>query len=100
VHCLAQNPPTGEGGGAETYEGTWFALTDVQFSVVALIRDDDATIEERVLYEPYGRATLLDPADYNADGVVATQDTFDFLTDWSTGKRETDINRVTLPTFR
>ena len=48
-------------------EGTWFYLTDVQFSVVALL-DDIAVLSERVRYDAYGRARHRWPADLDGDG--------------------------------
>lgn len=59
-----------DGGAVEELipgEGTWFYLTDVQFSVVALI-DDIAVLSERVRYDAYGRARHRWPADLDGDG--------------------------------
>ena len=47
-------------------EGTWFHVTDVQFSVVALI-DDIAVLTERVRYDAYGRARHRWPTDLDGD---------------------------------
>ena len=47
-------------------EGTWFHLTDVQFSVVALL-DDIAVLAERVRYDAYGRARHRWPTDLDGD---------------------------------
>ena len=59
------------GGGASEEmvpgEGTWFYLTDVQFSVVALL-DNIAVLAERVRYDAYGRARHRWPADLDGDG--------------------------------
>jgi hypothetical protein len=54
-------------GDPGTYEGGWYYLTDVQFSVVALIRAD-AVVEEGVEYEPYGKALYHDPTNFTGDG--------------------------------
>jgi RHS repeat-associated protein len=67
----------------ETETPSWYALSDVQFSLVALITPT-ARVAERVVYDPYGRARHYFPADYNGDGVVTTPDIIAHLSDWYT----------------
>jgi RHS repeat-associated protein len=54
-------------------DGTWYACTDVQFSVVALLKSTGA-LAERVSYDPYGVATYRYPDDVNGDGSVTSAD--------------------------
>ncbi len=69
-------------------EGTWFCLTDVQFSVVALT-DDTAVLAERVAYDAYGRARHRWFSDLDGDG---DSDYPDFLA--QTGAASTSIHNT------
>ncbi len=53
----------------ESGEGTWYAITDVQFSVVALI-DKNAALVERNVYDAYGVAKHRYADDVDGDGDV------------------------------
>jgi RHS repeat-associated protein len=75
-----------------SYEGNWYQLSDVQFSMVALVRDT-GEVEEGVDYDPYGYGRFIDPADYNRVGGFSTQDLLDFNSAWAAGDRSADINR-------
>jgi RHS repeat-associated protein len=52
-------------------DGTWYHLTDAQFSTVC-VTDDDANVVERVTYSAYGIARHHWMADVNGDGAVTT----------------------------
>lgn len=80
---------TGAGG---SYEGRWFYLTDVQFSVRSLVRAN-GVVEENIDYDPYGKATYHDPSDFDGDGVANSSDFFAFLNAWFASDRSTDFNR-------
>ena len=56
----AQDPPV-EG------EGTWFYITDVQFSAVAMLTES-GVLAERVRYDAYGRARHHRAGDIDGDG--------------------------------
>ena len=76
---------------AET--GAWFALTDVQFSVVALMTPE-ARIAERVVYDPYGRGRHYFPSDYNGDTLVNVPDlNSHFLSAWFADNLSADWTR-------
>jgi len=50
------------GGGDQS----WWHLTDVQFSTVAVL-NDNAVLQERIAYDPYGRALHHDDKDIDGD---------------------------------
>jgi RHS repeat-associated protein len=76
---------------AET--GSWYALTDVQFSVIALMTPE-ARIAERVVYDPYGRGRHYFPADYNGDTLVNVPDlNSHFLSAWFADNLSADWTR-------
>ncbi|MCB9845315.1 MAG: hypothetical protein H6811_04945 [Phycisphaeraceae bacterium] len=54
-------------------DATFFHITDVQFSSVAMI-DDAANLVERVVYDAYGRARHQWPLDVDGDGDVDSAD--------------------------
>ena len=84
IDDTTQDPPV-EG------EGTWFYVTDVQFSVVALL-DDIAVLSERVRYDAYGRARHRWPTDLDGDGDADNDDYFDQLGAASTTIHGTNYN--------
>jgi len=45
---------------------SWWHLTDVQFSTVAVL-NDNAVLQERIAYDPYGRALHHDDKDVDGD---------------------------------
>ncbi|MCP3980356.1 MAG: hypothetical protein GY716_13725 [bacterium] len=55
------------------YDETWYHLTDVQFSTVAVV-DDSSRLVERVSYDPYGHARHHWKADVDGDGDHDTAD--------------------------
>jgi RHS repeat-associated protein len=58
---------------SEGVTGTFYHLTDHQFSTVALI-DNAAKLVERVTYDAYGEARQHHAADLTGDGAVGTAD--------------------------
>ncbi len=52
-----------------TYDDTWYHLTDVQYSTVAIL-DDAAALVERVSYDAYGKARHHYMADWDGSGGV------------------------------
>jgi RHS repeat-associated protein len=75
---------------AET--GSWYALTDVQFSVVALMTPE-ARIAERVVYDPYGRGRHYFPSDYNGDTVANVTDQNAHFSGWTADNLSGDWTR-------
>ena len=66
----------GAGGGpdgdyADAEDGTYFHLTDAQFSTVAVV-DQTGSLIERVGYTPYGEGRHHWPGDLDGDGAVTT----------------------------
>ena len=59
----------GDGDGSftsSTHDNTWWHITDVQFSTIAIL-DDAANVQERVKYDSYGRALHHDWRDVDGD---------------------------------
>jgi hypothetical protein len=52
------------------YDHTYYHLTDVQFSTVAVVEDSAADLMERVAYDPYGTARHQFKRDVDGDGDV------------------------------
>ena len=68
---------------AITYEKTFYHLTDVQFSTVAVI-DGSAGLTERVTYTAYGvaRHHYMADVDGDGDGSVGILDLLALLSNW------------------
>jgi RHS repeat-associated protein len=62
-----------DGDYTDAGDGTWYAITDVQFSVVAMI-DSAAKLVERNFYEPYGTSKYRYFDDVDGDGDVDATD--------------------------
>ncbi|MBX3408177.1 MAG: RHS repeat-associated core domain-containing protein [Phycisphaeraceae bacterium] len=89
----AEDPAEPDFDDAET--PGWFALTDVQFSVVALLTPE-GRIVERVVYDPYGRGRHHFAADYDGNGAVEVPDlngTYGHLTAWFADDMQADWDR-------
>lgn len=54
-------------------DGTWYAVTDVQFSVVALL-DNNGVLKERNIYDAYGTSRHRYSGDMDGDGDVDAAD--------------------------
>jgi RHS repeat-associated protein len=86
----AEDPAEPDWEEAET--PSWYALTDVQFSVVALITPT-ALVAERVVYDPYGRARQHHPTDYDGDGDATISDLYAFMSARTAGHIQADWDR-------
>lgn len=63
-----------EDAGADgSYENTWYHLTDVQYSTVAML-DSSGGLVERVTYDAYGQARHHYRSDIDGDGDVDSAD--------------------------
>lgn len=51
-----------------TYNSEWNYLTDAMFSVVAIVKERNAVLAERVRYDAYGNARHQRPGDVDGDG--------------------------------
>lgn len=78
-------------GANGSYDFTFYHMTDVQFSPVAVI-DDTARISERVSYSAYGEARHHRMADLNGDGAVASDDFLVMYGNWGS-PGPADLNR-------
>lgn len=68
-------------------------LSDIQFSVVAVLSNASEVLE-RVEYSPYGVAKHMYGVDFDGDGVYENTDfSPDFLDAWFAGKQTTDWDR-------
>lgn len=76
----------------ETETPSWYALSDVQFSVVALITPT-ALVAERVVYDPYGRARQHHPTDYDGNGDATITDLYAFMSARTAGDIQADWER-------
>ena len=68
--CILQREDSDING---TYDDTWYHLTDVQFSTVAIL-DDSAGLIERISYDAYGEARHHYRSDLDGDGDVDSAD--------------------------
>ncbi|MBX3110316.1 MAG: RHS repeat-associated core domain-containing protein [Fimbriimonadaceae bacterium] len=96
---LTNEPPPAEDPAEPDFDDAetpgWFALTDVQFSVVALLTPE-GRIVERVVYDPYGRGRHHFAADYDGNGAVEVPDlngTYGHLTAWFADDMQADWDR-------
>ncbi|MBX3404175.1 MAG: RHS repeat-associated core domain-containing protein [Phycisphaeraceae bacterium] len=96
---LTNEPPPAEDPAEPDFDDAetpgWFALTDVQFSVVALMTPE-GRIVERVVYDPCGRGRHHYAADYDGNGAVEVADlngTYGHLTAWFADDMQADWDR-------
>jgi RHS repeat-associated protein len=91
-------PPTETTGGGSGTDGTYerqrIYLTDPIGSPVAILDNANASVIERISYDPYGNARHHSPADLDGDGDVDGMDQAILLGAWANGVADTaDIDR-------
>jgi RHS repeat-associated protein len=67
--CARRIDANGDGDYVDGGDGTWYHLTDAQFSTVCLV-DDEGAVAERVSYSAYGIARHHWKGDVDGDGAV------------------------------